>query len=246
MKEIPLTQGKVALVDDEDYEELSKHKWYASRNQCGGLEEIWYAVRTDMPSRRNVFMHQQVMPAESGQLTFHKNHDGLDNRSGNLQVAERWKVVAHRRVRPRNLPRGVYPIFQSKRLKAMIRVGGRTIHLGCFSDAEEASANYRAAHLHYFGEPPTGPICVDPIVSGLNALGPAGVANSETVDNAHDFANTDFGRVVKRTSPGTAPNVRQSPLAESLPISPTRNEQSGRSTSTIAYQISLAEIIGED
>ena len=28
MKEIPLTQGKFTIVDDDDYEELSKYKWY--------------------------------------------------------------------------------------------------------------------------------------------------------------------------------------------------------------------------
>ena len=34
MKEIPLTQGKVALVDDEDFDRVNQYKWYVNR---GGI-----------------------------------------------------------------------------------------------------------------------------------------------------------------------------------------------------------------
>lgn len=167
MKEIPLTQGKVALVDDEDFDHLSTFNWHAARYQRGGLDEIWYAVRTELPSRYTVYMHRQVMPAQPGHVTFHKNRDGLDNRRANLQTGPRWQVVAHRRVKPRDLPRGVYPIPRCKNLQALIRISGKIMHLGCFADVEEAAATYRAAHLKYFGKSPMGPLCADPKVSGL-------------------------------------------------------------------------------
>lgn len=35
MKEIPLTQGYVALVDDEDYDRVSAFKWYAAKSSWG-------------------------------------------------------------------------------------------------------------------------------------------------------------------------------------------------------------------
>lgn len=40
MKEIPLTKGKVALVDDADFDELNQYKWYASRGR-----NTFYACR---------------------------------------------------------------------------------------------------------------------------------------------------------------------------------------------------------
>jgi hypothetical protein len=58
MKTIPLTQGKVALVDDEDYPELSKFRWCAVRHR-----NTWYAVRGESADGRRltVRMHRQIL-----------------------------------------------------------------------------------------------------------------------------------------------------------------------------------------
>ena len=79
MREIPLTQGKVALVDDEDYEWLNQWKW------C--LNSTGYAVRSGTDQGVSlVCMHRQIMGAQTGEQCDHVNHDKLDNRRSNLRV----------------------------------------------------------------------------------------------------------------------------------------------------------------
>ena len=85
-KEIPLTQGKVALVDDEDYEVLSKHMWYAQKNK-----NTYYALRnspTDPVThkRTTIHMHAVIAGTPPGRGTDHINGNGLDNRRGNIRV----------------------------------------------------------------------------------------------------------------------------------------------------------------
>lgn len=83
MREIPLTRGLSAVVDDEDYAELSKHNWCAIVNEYGYA----YAVRfTRVPSRRLIRMHRALTDAPKGLVVDHVNGDTLDNRRSNLRV----------------------------------------------------------------------------------------------------------------------------------------------------------------
>lgn len=80
MKEIQLTQGKVALVDDDDYESLSKHKWYyqggyASRN-------ITIAFKT----RKVIKMHRIIMNPPPEMVVDHKDRNRLNNQKNNLRI----------------------------------------------------------------------------------------------------------------------------------------------------------------
>lgn len=80
MKQIPLTKGQFAIVDDEDFEELSKHKWYAQR---GG--PFYYAARRNWKTGELLLMHRVVMQTPKGMVCDHINHNTLDNRKHNLR-----------------------------------------------------------------------------------------------------------------------------------------------------------------
>lgn len=57
MKKILLTQDKEALVDDEDYDELAKYKWYAIKSTSNNT---YYAGRKDN-NHKTVLMHHQIL-----------------------------------------------------------------------------------------------------------------------------------------------------------------------------------------
>ena len=84
MKQIPLTQGRSAIVDDADYEALTAHSWCLSN--CSG---ICYAVRGYKAGGKHhtVLMHREIMDAPEGMLVDHINGGGLDNRRCNLRLA---------------------------------------------------------------------------------------------------------------------------------------------------------------
>lgn len=82
MKEIKLTQGKVVLVDDEDYEYLNQFKWYALKNH-----RTYYAQRVIQNNyiKRTLKMHRVIMDTPCGLEVDHIDGDGLNNQKCNLR-----------------------------------------------------------------------------------------------------------------------------------------------------------------
>lgn len=76
-KEILLTRGLVALVDDSWFDELNKFKWRVMGSKRN------YAVRQEQG--KTIFMHRVIAGTPEGQVCDHINGDGLDNRSDNLR-----------------------------------------------------------------------------------------------------------------------------------------------------------------
>jgi len=93
MKQIPLTQGKFAIVDDEDFEYLNQWKWTAQKKPNG-----FYAYRTAGKPRKRIFMHALLVSVPEGMQCDHKNLDTLDNQKKNLRIATRSQNMANRRV----------------------------------------------------------------------------------------------------------------------------------------------------
>jgi HNH endonuclease len=83
MRAIILTRGMEAIVDDADYEWLSKHNWHAS--PAGRKTKYWYAYR-NCSGRSPLSMHREIMGNPEGMLVDHINGNTLDNRRENLRL----------------------------------------------------------------------------------------------------------------------------------------------------------------
>jgi len=147
-KQIKLTQGKFAIVDESDFAVLSKHKWLASRG-CNA----WYANRTTRGggTQGTESMHRRILGAQSNQQVDHVNGNGLDNRRVNLRLCTNRQNAQNRRgVRGKCSFKGVRP--DGNRWRSRIRSGdGVETHLGMFSTAEGAARAYDRAAVEQFG-----------------------------------------------------------------------------------------------
>ena len=153
-KQIPLTQGKFAIVDDEDYEQLSCHKWYAFNHHC-----TFYAVRgssRQKGKRTIIFMHREILGLGFGdqRQCDHRNGNGLDNGKTNLRMATSTQNNQNRRPRKGTSSRfkGVYWDRGRAKWRAKIRINGPQINLGRFDSEIDGAKAYDAAAVAAFGE----------------------------------------------------------------------------------------------
>jgi hypothetical protein len=153
MKEIPLTRGQVAIVDSADYEWLREFRWVAHKSPH---TDTWYAVYKvgERDLRRNVWMHRLIMNAPEGLTVDHKDGDGLHNWRDNLRLCPHWLNRGNSRKNSRNTSgfKGVHLDKRNGHWLAMIRVHGKTQHIGCFLTPEEAAAAYDRTAVAGFGE----------------------------------------------------------------------------------------------
>jgi len=153
-REIPLTQGKVALVDAEDYEQLNKHKWHAQCNNNGN----WYANRTVWTkdkSQITVRMHREILNVPKGMQVDHINHDGLDNCRQNLRLCTRSQNAANQRnyrKRKTSCFKGIYWSTKAKKWHVSICCQERRLYLGMYKNETNAALAYNKAATKLFGK----------------------------------------------------------------------------------------------
>jgi hypothetical protein len=153
MKKIPLTQGQFALVDDEDFEELNKHKWQANKSL-----HTYYAVRSFTVSKKiriNIKMHRQILGITDSKIKCdHIDFNGLNNQRYNLREATHLENMLNRKskINSSSNYKGVYWRKDNKIWGAKINLKGNQIHLGFFLDEIEAAKTYDKKAKELFGQ----------------------------------------------------------------------------------------------
>ncbi len=138
VKRIPLRarDGSVrayALVDDDDFEVLSLHRWNLRLNRGGRR----YAQRT-VPRTTTVLMHRQIMGFPEFKVD-HRDGDGLNNQRANLRLATDALNAQNRRGAMRNSTTGVRGVAPHRRkFRATAQVEGVNHYLGIYETVEEA------------------------------------------------------------------------------------------------------------
>jgi hypothetical protein len=149
MKEIQLTKGQCAIIDDDDFERVSKFRWYAQWSE--GMK-AYRACRSF--NGQSIYLHRFIMDAPSGMVVDHINHDMLDNRKENLRLATHAENMRNRRATPKNTSgyKGVSWSSFYKVWKVQIQKDGKSQFIGCFIDPVEAAKAYDVKAKELFGE----------------------------------------------------------------------------------------------
>lgn len=144
------TDGAEIMVDDEDYETLSRFNWYRG-GRCAHPMTFFY-LRND--GSQTVYMHQILSGGKV--LTDHIDGNVLNNQKSNLRAATRQQNSANARKQVRkgkpctSKYKGV--CFTQGKFRVTVRKDGKTYQLGSYVNENEAGLAYNRKAAELFGE----------------------------------------------------------------------------------------------
>jgi hypothetical protein len=157
MKQIPLTQGKFATVDDCDYEWAMQWKWCLLK-----IKNNLYAIRR-LPGpgkvTKHVLMHRELakrIGLPDSPRYDHEDTDGLNNTRQNIRPCSQSQNMVNTKKRTArkytSRYKGVSRYARDQNWEARIFVDGRQLFLGRFESEMDAATAYSTAAKQHFGE----------------------------------------------------------------------------------------------
>ncbi len=154
MRTIPLTQGKVAIVDDADYNWLSQWKWRAKRRR-----NIFYAARSACVAEDNKgteWMHRVILGlrADDKRQCDHRDGNGLNNQRSNLRrcTATQNHQSSRKRMVATSRYKGIYWHRHVRKWHARIGLNKKQMHLGYYDSEIDAARCYDTEAIKNFGD----------------------------------------------------------------------------------------------
>ena len=147
MTKIRLTRGQTAIIDDADYDIVSKHEWYAlpAVRALGGF----YAATS--VRGRTVYMHRLLMAEPCALTVDHINGDKLDNRRSNLRTATRLEQARNSKAKGgRSCFKGV-SLHESGLWRAELGLPNRKRIVKYASTETDAARLYNALAREHYG-----------------------------------------------------------------------------------------------
>ena len=159
MREIQLTRGKVAIVDDEDYERLSEYKWQAQKATQKAAS--WYARRGEYLGggrkhgrKKLILMHREILGLgdDDGDVD-HLDGNGLNNVRSNIRMASRSANMqrGHRAVGKS----GFIGVRRTRNNRnpwiAVASLDGKKMSVGSYATPKQAAWAYDEAVLRVYG-----------------------------------------------------------------------------------------------
>lgn len=150
MKEVQLTRGLKAVVDDEDFEKVTKYKWWAHKGR-----HCWYARRSYKLAgkKKKQYLHRFLLSVTSGSVVDHIDGNGLNNIRRNIRVCTTQQNARNRHRSLSGTPfRGVSYRKDRGTWQAYITLDYKKVSLGTFAKVEDAIRIREEAAITYFGE----------------------------------------------------------------------------------------------
>lgn len=155
MKTVPLygkvSAGRVALVDDEDYDLVMQYRWHVKETLREAPRRSDGPYACTMIGRTALYMHDLIMDTKG---VDHRDHDGLNNQRSNLRTAteQQNRRNTRNRLGYSSPYKGVYWSKIRRRWHVLITVDSRAQNLGFYASEAEAALAYDDAAREVFGE----------------------------------------------------------------------------------------------